>query len=695
MFVLRQIQRGQPPGPQVELLAAMVDVLEAGALPAGLDAVGLTAGSPVQPAAANSAASEQTAVVGASDQLEAVDSVRANGDTPEAYADEAVAVANGVDHDASESPESAAPATAEAGEEVEPVPEEKWRKRLYFVRMPKPPEDSALAAMDQEFESLRAQHNLLSESMNVKKLEKDAADANSRNAQAAVNRCHEALKAKEAALVPLRELRDRRKKLMDSLAQFKDLPVRREDELERQIAELHHSIEHESLTLNEEKKAMQTAKKLAASRERVKEYEAKSAEMDALRQEIRALEQSLEAVEADRKALKSELDVAKMVREKYREEGAAIGKAMSEIYAERVAVKEIKDAAYARMFERKSDTRSKVTDFYENRRFSRRVRQLLAEGKLLEARDLCAEQMEEAHAKLNSDEAYRAEYMRLWLQQRAPTFNFDADEPEEPASEGGAKGRGRAAKPRPAMDPEECKRRAEAIIAAALAEIDYTPKPAAPAQPEPTAPTEAYKPPPVAAAAAAAVPAKKPAKGSPLVVVPEASLPEALAEKDNFQLPEFARAAQPQAAVAKDDRAAAAEAEKRKERRRKAAERRREKAVETAKTKEELARAAREAAAAQPAVEEQQLAGDEDAAAEEAAPAAVQAAVAAAPVASKAKAKAAPKGPVAAVASRGTAKRPPVKKKGIKQLLKQYEMYLIAAAFMVFLAAMVHFTLAR
>ena len=53
------------------------------------------------------------------------------------------------------------------------------------------------------------------------------------------------------------------------------------------------------------------------------------------------------------------------------------------------------------------------------RRFSQQIRLVLAKSDgLAEARSLCAAQMDEAHTLLADDEAFRAEYMRLWEAQR-------------------------------------------------------------------------------------------------------------------------------------------------------------------------------------------------------------------------------------------------------------------------------------
>lgn len=44
------------------------------------------------------------------------------------------------------------------------------RCRLWFVRQPRPPEAGAMKGMEQELETLRAQHNLITEALNVKKV---------------------------------------------------------------------------------------------------------------------------------------------------------------------------------------------------------------------------------------------------------------------------------------------------------------------------------------------------------------------------------------------------------------------------------------------------------------------------------------------------------------------------------------------
>ncbi len=75
------------------------------------------------------------------------------------------------------------------------------------------------------------------------------------------------------------------------------------------------------------------------------------------------------------------------------------------------------------MFERirtlRNAMRAKNAEYYNNRRLSKSVRDLLKEGRLQEAREACAAQTDEAIRKLAQDEPYRTQYFELWDQQRA------------------------------------------------------------------------------------------------------------------------------------------------------------------------------------------------------------------------------------------------------------------------------------
>lgn len=69
-------------------------------------------------------------------------------------------------------PSTAAPAEANgtSRKEDEPTDPAEWRARMWFVKMPRPQEDSTLLALEQEHDSLKAQMNLLTESLKIKRV---------------------------------------------------------------------------------------------------------------------------------------------------------------------------------------------------------------------------------------------------------------------------------------------------------------------------------------------------------------------------------------------------------------------------------------------------------------------------------------------------------------------------------------------
>lgn len=160
---------------------------------------------------------------------------------------------------------------------------------------------------------------------------------------------------------------------------------------------------------------------------------AKSAELTKLKEELKAME-GLDTMDDARRALREELDTAWNIRQKYIEEERGVREVMDGIAGERNAVRELRyafvssacddnahaapcdrDAAWERLMNVKTPKQAKSTDFYGNRKFSKDVRELLAAGKVDEARAKCAAQTDEAMARLAGDDAYRADYVRCVL----------------------------------------------------------------------------------------------------------------------------------------------------------------------------------------------------------------------------------------------------------------------------------------
>ncbi|KAK9814284.1 hypothetical protein WJX72_003390 [[Myrmecia] bisecta] len=519
--------------------------------------------------------------------------------------------------------------TASPEESARAAEEAQWKKRLWFVRVPKPAEDSTLASFESELELYKARVHLLNESVNIKRMEKDSARESTKAALEALNACKAQIDLKDRDLKPLRDARDARNIASKEFrSNFGDLDVRSEEELDDKLKSIEHRMSHESMPLAEEKKLMAQMKKLQGQRERVRQYAVKVSSLSVAREEADKLQLELKELDQDRQVLVEERQMQSKIFEKYRDEERALDAELKAILDERRRVKDLQDDVYQRMQEVKRERRAKTDEYYENRRFSQNIRIMVRDGGLDEARALCAEQANSKHELLEFNPDYRIEFVRLWDQQRKyplsmsgdASFDLDplaATSTSQPACKG-AKGSKREGRPgrgeqdaAPAALPS--KSRAELVIAAALEEAkeeiaqNARNKAAEPA-PEP-APVEEEAPAPVKAPVQVLgapspdklkpVRAPKPAAKAPIVlpevhdatpfVPPVVSKSAPLSEEE---LREKARL---------HNKAALAEAEKRKERKRREAEKRQQKAAE---------RKAREAVAAQAAkVQEEQTGG--------------------------------------------------------------------------------------
>ncbi|KAI7839935.1 hypothetical protein COHA_006329 [Chlorella ohadii] len=312
-----------------------------------------------------------------------------------------------------------APASENSKEGQHEEEEEPWRRRLWIVRMPRPPEAPAIKVLEQEVDTYRTQMSLITEALNVKKVERDSAREATRAARDAFMQSREAFEERNK---PMRELAQQRQdaaavanKLKES---FSDLLVKSEAELDEQLEQLKYRIEHESITLNEEKKALATIKKLQQQRERVREYEASASLFAETRAKRTELQEAMKEFDGEIKALRQEMDVQRQILDKLREHERGIDAEVEEIITERRRCREVMEEAYQRMSSLKKAQWEKNNTFYSNRSFSRDIRKMVAEGRLEEARDACAEQQDEAVAHLRDQPAFRSEYFALWEQQR-------------------------------------------------------------------------------------------------------------------------------------------------------------------------------------------------------------------------------------------------------------------------------------
>lgn len=154
----------------------------------------------------------------------------------------------------------------------------------------------------------------------------------------------------------------------------------------------------------------------------------------------RALTQ-LADLETQLSALRGEREIQASIVAKFKEKLDVLDEDVTVVMGDRNKVRDLQDAAYNKLQDLRQQQKDINSAYHANRRFSREVRDLLAAGKVEEAQQRCALQMDEEHAKLKSDPGYRKEYYESWEQyHESQAVLASSDEGSAPAAAAGAAG---------------------------------------------------------------------------------------------------------------------------------------------------------------------------------------------------------------------------------------------------------------
>jgi hypothetical protein len=187
-------------------------------------------------------------------------------------------------------------------------------------------------------------------------------------------------------------------------------------------------------------------------------------------------------MENEFKVIKSERDAAnKIVQDIYAKLKDASGQ-LQELEAEHAELVNAKEEAVKALDAAREESNANAKDYRENRKFSLEVRDLVAAGRIDEAKALVAAQVEEWCAKLAGDATLRKEYTAFWSEQRRymvsellPGSSIIAQQ-EAKAAAGkapagkGAAGKGAAKAPPVARGAEKAKSIIDSIMAEASRE---------------------------------------------------------------------------------------------------------------------------------------------------------------------------------------------------------------------------------
>lgn len=293
-------------------------------------------------------------------------------------------------------------------------------RRLWFVRLPKPSSSPATKAFDLEIEAYNVQIVLINESINVKKIEREALQQKRRST---AKLAQQSKKASDAKLQEIKALKGNIRSLNAIIRSVTEklskLEVSSEAELDEQLMKLNHVMEHESISLFEEKKIIASIARLEVQRPQVIELERKLQEAMESKQEKTAAQQShLSVLENEYVQYCKEHASREGQLAIIRKDEAIVGAEIEVLLTEYQRIKAIRDDLRDKRTAANKSTK-KWTDAYEkNRKLSRSVRQALSSGRMVDAVNMCSSQTEALLQRLSEDAKYRAEYLFHWSEQR-------------------------------------------------------------------------------------------------------------------------------------------------------------------------------------------------------------------------------------------------------------------------------------
>ncbi|KAF5832142.1 hypothetical protein DUNSADRAFT_12044 [Dunaliella salina] len=274
---------------------------------------------------------------------------------------------------------------------------------LWFVRIPKPVYDEGILQTRQaEFKAM------------VDKLR----DYNERGA----SKGGKGKNAKRMKANRIRELKKYRQGFVDQIKEImsnvQGTDLRSEAALDERIRQMEGQIASGSISLREEKMVVQNVSRLQALRGKLREFDSCQEQLQYAEGEAQKLKSVLAGMESEFSILKAERDAANGVVQDIQKKINDCSKELEEMDEEEKEMTKAKNDAYEALQKAREDKDASLRDYRENRRFALEIRDMVAAGQAEEAKGLAAAQVEEWVGKLTSDTHLRADYTKLWSEQR-------------------------------------------------------------------------------------------------------------------------------------------------------------------------------------------------------------------------------------------------------------------------------------
>lgn len=317
--------------------------------------------------------------------------------------------------------------------------------RMYFLRMPKPDVSELELKREQISAEVEAYQQACAKTLAAAKLAKEHRLQREEEHKEALEQYNMSKQERTVLLDRLRPLRDVNKQVSEQRRQMGDrksqLPASTVAELDAKINELEFKQAHEPMDRRTENNLIAEIRKLKKTRPEVMKYEMDNQQALDTRDQIDTFKTSKADLERQMDLVSEEYTLAKQQMDErwkaYREacdQNTAVSNEFTRLKA-------LQDEKYKERNEIRDLIRSVQDSFYENRRFSQKVRELLKEGRIEEAAHECNAVTEDHIGKLLSAGDAYTEYVAGWELSRkyaVSQASIDLSGPGKPAKNGKA-----------------------------------------------------------------------------------------------------------------------------------------------------------------------------------------------------------------------------------------------------------------
>ncbi|KAH8931895.1 hypothetical protein BDL97_19G044600 [Sphagnum fallax] len=284
----------------------------------------------------------------------------------------------------------------------------------YMVRVPRPVDQTGkneIILADLRLKEKTEERDYYNAAVQMQRSKRNEALDRLKAARQQERDCRNAVRAKLQEMTPLKGDLRKLKEAGRAPRESRDLPTS-EEELDRRIAYLNHTIQHESITLKEEKQLVRDIKQLQSSRDQVRASEALRAQVHESLGQREDIEEHLKLLSSDHRQLDGELHEAVTKRKSIEEEFEKLDKALGDIQGQLAMANQVRQEAYEARQNLVRTESARSDEFYRNRREIQTAKQLAIQNNRKAVEELCNAQVERILSLWNGDKEFRENYVK-------------------------------------------------------------------------------------------------------------------------------------------------------------------------------------------------------------------------------------------------------------------------------------------